>query len=182
MSIILVSDIFGVTPSLLEIAQKLQVRFIIDPYNGQTMQFQNEADAYSYFVKTVGLDNYLSILSKAIEKVENPVTLIGFSIGASVIWRLSEIKGNNFIKQAFCYYGSQIRNFSDIEPHFKINVIIPSSEPHFDVVELQNRISIKTNVTTYKVNYLHGFMNYYSNNYSEAGYIEHIDFLYSAAS
>ena len=65
MSIILVSDIFGVTPSLLEIAQKLKVRFIIDPYNGKTMQFQNEADAYSYFVKTVGLDNYLSILSKA---------------------------------------------------------------------------------------------------------------------
>jgi len=182
MSIIIVSDVFGVTPALLEIADKLGTCSIIDPYQGQFMEFKNEADAYSYFVKAVGLDNYLSILLKTVESNENPVTLIGFSVGASVVWRLSEIKGDNLIKQAFCYYGSQIRKFTKIEPRFKINLVLPVSEPHFDVLELQNSLSIKNNIKIKKVKYLHGFMNYHSSNYNEYGYKEHIELLCSTAS
>ena len=182
MSIILVSDVFGVTPALLEIAKKPGACSIIDPYEGRIMGFENEADAYSYFVKATGLDNYLSTLLKAVELIESPITLISFSVGASVVWRLSEIKDHNLIKQAFCYYGSQIRNFTEIEPRFKIILVFPSSESHFDVVELQNSLSAKNNVAIKKVKYLHGFMNYYSNNYSEYGYTEHIEFLRLTAS
>jgi dienelactone hydrolase len=182
MSKILVSDVFGVTPALLEIAKKLGACSIIDPYKGQIMDFDNEADAYSYFVKTAGLDNYLSTVLKALELIESPITIISFSVGASVVWRLSEIKDHNLIKQAFCYYGSQIRNFTKIEPRFKINLVFPASESHFDVLELQNNLSTKNNVTTKKVKYLHGFMNYYSSNYSEYGYTEHIELLRSTAS
>jgi dienelactone hydrolase len=182
MSVILVSDVFGVTPALLEIAKKLEACSIIDPYEGQIMKFQNEADAYSCFVKTVGIDNYLSILLNAVELIETPITLIGLSVGASVVWRLSEIQGQSLIKQAFCYYGSQIRNFSNIDPSFKVHLVFPSSEPHFDVVELENSLSTKNNVTTEKVKYLHGFMNYYSNNYSDSGYTEHIELLCLTAS
>ena len=138
------------------------------------MGFQNEADAYSYFVKKVGHDSYLAILFKVVESIQQQVTLIGFSVGATAIWRLSESKGNIFIKQAFCYYGSQIRNFTQIEPCFKINLVFPASEAHFDVVELRTSLSSKNNVTTEKVKYLHGFMNYHSSNYSEYGYTEHI--------
>jgi len=182
MSIIIISDVFGVTPALLEIADKLGVCSIIDPYQGQIMEFKNEADAYSYFIKNVGLDNYLSILLKTIESNKHPVTLVGFSVGAAVVWRLSEIKDDNIIKQAFCYYGSQIRKFTKIEPCFKINLIFPASEPHFDVLELQSSLSTKKNVTIKKVKYLHGFMNYHSSNYSEHGYKEHIELLCSTAS
>lgn len=179
MNIILVSDVFGVTPALLEIAKRLGACSIVDPYEGQLMGFENEADAYSYFVKTVGLDNYLSTLLKAVGLIESPIILISFSVGASVVWRLSEIKDNSLIKQAFCYYGSQIRNFTKIEPRFKINLVFPESESHFDVVKLQNSLSKRNNVATKKVKYLHGFMNYYSSNYSEYGYTEHIAFLRS---
>lgn len=182
MSLILVSDVFGVTPALLEIANKLGACSIIDPYEGQIMGFKNEADAYSYFVKASGLDSYLATLLKAVELIESPITIISFSVGASVVWRLSEIKENKLIKQAFCYYGSQIRNFTKIEPRFKINLVFPASESHFDVVELENSLSTKNNVVTKTVKYLHGFMNFYSSNYSEYGYTEHIDFLRSTAS
>jgi dienelactone hydrolase len=182
MNIILVSDVFGVTPALLEIAKNLGACSINDPYEGQIMGFENEADAYSYFVKTTGLDNYLSTLLKAIRSIESPITIISFSVGASVVWRLSEIKDHHLIKQAFCYYGSQIRNFTKIEPRFKINVVFPASESHFEVVELQDSLSTKNNVATKKVKYLHGFMNFYSSNYSEYGYTEHIKLLRSIAS
>lgn len=181
MGIILVSDIFGVTPALLNIANKLGTNTIIDPYEGQVMSFKNEADAYAYFVKYIGLDNYLSILSKMVKSIEHQVTLIGFSIGATTIWRLSEIKGNNFIKQAFCYYGSQIRSFTKIAPRFNINLVFPASEPHFDVTELQNSLVTKKNVTIKQVKYLHGFMNSYSSNFNKLGYTEHIELLCSTA-
>ena len=177
MSIILVSDIFGVTPALLEIANKLGVSTIIDPYEGQAIGFQNEAEAYSYFVKYVGLDNYLAILSKVVESLEHQVTLIGFSIGASAIWRLSESNNNNLIKQALCYYGAQIRNFTLVEPRFKINLVFPASEPHFDVAELQKSLATKNNVKIKQVPYLHGFMNCHSSNFSQKGYTEHIEIL-----
>ena len=181
MSVILVSDVFGVTPALLAIAKKLGACCIVDPYEGQLMGFQNEAEAYSYFVKTVGLDSYLSMLSKVLESVNYPVTLIGFSVGASSIWRLSANKGNNIIKQGYCYYGSQIRNFTQIKPQFKISLVFPASEPHFDVVELQNILSTKNHVSIDKVKYLHGFMNYHSSNYSEQGYTEQLEILCSTA-
>lgn len=182
MEMILVSDVFGVTPALLDMANKLKPCIIVDPYEGQMMDFQNEKEAYAYFVKAVGLDNFLSILNHVLLPIEHPVSLVGFSVGASVIWRLSAIQNGNFIKQAFCYYGSQIRNFTEVEPNFPIQMILPRSEPHFDVTKLQNHLSLKSNVITRKVNYLHGFMNYFSNNYNQIGYLEHIDILCSKKS
>ncbi len=177
MSIILVADVFGVTPALLKISKELGACSIVDPYKGEIMGFSSEADAYSCFIETVGLDNYFASLLKEVDSFEHKVTLIGFSVGATAIWRLSQNRDDNLIKQAFCFYGSQIRNFTQIEPCFKINLIFPKIEPHFDVVELQVSLSRKNNVKTEKVDYLHGFMNYYSNNYSEIGYTEHIDLL-----
>lgn len=175
MSVILVSDVFGVTPALLELAEQLDTASIIDPYKGQMMDFQSEKDAYSYFVGNVGLDNYLSILLGKLKLIAPPITLIGFSVGASVIWRLSEINDHNTINQAFCYYGSQIRNFIKIEPKFRLHIVFPLKEPHFDVEELESIVSRKSNVTTSKVKFLHGFMNYYSINFSDIGYAEHLD-------
>ena len=182
MSIILVSDVFGVTPALLEISRQLQATAIIDPYQGKIMSFKNESDAYSYFMNKVGLKNYLSVLSNKVKLSKKPITLVGFSVGASVVWRLSESKDHNIISQGFCYYGSQIRKFTTINPRFKINLVFPASEPHFDVNELLYLLSNKKNVSTIKVNYLHWFMNLHSENYSVHGTKEHIGLLCSAIS
>lgn len=177
MSIILVSDIFGVTAALLEISKKLGAYSIVDPYKGRLMEFENEAEAYSYFVNNVGLDSYLATLSKVVASVDDETTLIGFSVGAAIIWQLSERENITNIKQAFCFYGSQIRNFPQIEPCFNVNLIFPKSEPHFDVIALQNTLTQKANVETKRVEYLHGFMNYHSTNYNQLGYSKYIDFL-----
>ena len=179
MSIILVSDVFGLTPALLEISEKLGASSIVDPYEGHMMGFSNEAEAYSYFVEAVGLNDYLALLLKVVESIEHEVTLVGFSVGASVTWRLSEIKGNHHIKRAYCFYGSQIRNFTQIEPQFEMNLVFPKNEPHFDVVELQNNLASKARVNTERVEYLHGFMNSHSTNYNNSGYTRYIDFLCS---
>ncbi|MEP0355080.1 hypothetical protein [Paraglaciecola sp.] len=174
---ILVSDVFGKTPALIKLSEELNAKVIVDPYNGMNMNFKNEAEAYSYFIEHVGLEEYLSKLLKMTESLESISSLIGFSIGASIIWKLSEKLSVKNIERGICYYGSQIRNFKDINPSFEVELIFPKKEDHFDVLELQTELSRKQNVKIIKTPYLHGFMNLYSTNYSQKGYIEQLNWL-----
>jgi dienelactone hydrolase len=179
MSIILVTDVFGITPALLQLKDKLEANTIIDPYKGKSMAFNNEAEAYSCFMSTVGLDKYVSKVFTALASIDSQTTLIGFSVGASAIWRLPINNKNNIIKQAFCFYGSQIRNFTKIIPYFKTHLVFPKSESHFDVSKLNDELTKKNNVITTQVDYLHGFMNYYSSNFNQVGYDQHVALLRS---
>jgi len=204
MAIILVSDIFGKTPALVELANELNAELIIDPYNGIDMGFNSEADAYDYFTEHIGFDAYFTLLTKAInsirltsstsltpltQAVNTPITLIGFSVGAAAIWRLSALKSTVNpivnpavnpkvnINNAICYYGSQIRNFTELEPRFNVKLIFPKSEPHFDVLALQNCLKTKPKVEIVNTEYFHGFMNLHSTNYVQSAYIEQVNLL-----
>jgi dienelactone hydrolase len=177
MNIILVTDIFGKTPALVKLSEELNAKVIIDPYGGVDMTFKDEAEAYSYFMANVGFEEYFSVLLKTMESITSASTLIGFSIGASVIWKLSEKPSVKNVNRAICYYGSQIRNFKEVNPRFEVELIFPKKEFHFDVLELQNELSKKKNVNTTKVDYLHGFMNIYSTNYNQFAYNEQLNWL-----
>jgi dienelactone hydrolase len=198
MAIILVSDIFGKTPALVELAEELNAKLIIDPYSGVDLGFKSEADAYAYFIEHIGFDAYFTLLTKAISSIgltsltpltepfNTPITLIGFSVGAAAIWRLSAlkptVKPTVKIRNAICYYGSQIRKFTELEPRFNVKLIFPKSEPHFDVLALQNLLEIKPNVEVVNTEHFHGFMNQYSNNYVKTAYFEQIYLLRSSLS
>jgi len=177
MNIILVSDVFGRTPALVKLGEELNTAIIVDPYDGINMDFKNEAEAYSYFMDNVGLEKYLSKLLEVTRTISLDTILIGFSIGASVIWKLS---GNPLVKSiscGICYYGSQIRNFKEVNPLFEVELIFPKMETHFDVLQLQSELCKKQKVKTSKVDYLHGFMNFYSSNYNKVAYWEQLNYL-----
>ena len=96
MTIVIVSDIFGKTPALEKLCSDLPGRVIIvDPYKGKYLQFKDESEAYSYFSKHVGLDCYSKILENEVELVSDNLILVGFSIGASAIWEISDKKIKN---------------------------------------------------------------------------------------
>ena len=178
MKTILVADIFGKTAALLAIAEELNADAIVDPYDGKIMNFKNEAEAYDYFTNHIGLENYLTALSKEITLCSKNVFLIGFSVGASAIWRLSELTSKQaakHVKGAVGFYGSQIRNFSKLKPTFEIQLIFPKTEPHFNVQALQNTLSNYTQVDVIPTDYLHGFMNVHSENFNQVGYHEYIN-------
>jgi len=141
------------------------------------MAFKDEAEAYSYFMENVGLENYFSVLLKATESTTSASTLIGFSVGASVIWKLSGKLSVKNVKRAVCYYGSQIRNFKEVNPLFKVDLIFPQKEFGFDVLEMKNELSKKKNVNAIQVDSLHGFMNSYSTNYNQSAYNEQLSWL-----
>ncbi len=185
MKIIIVSDIFGRTPELegfmAELPLSLLKEKIVDPYQGVDMKFKNESYAYEYFQKNIGIENYKAIVLKKIKQICNncldDLLLIGFSVGASAIWALSNKLSVHGDIKAVCFYGSQIRSFLNIEPEIKIKLIFPEHEPHFDVANLISKLSHKKQVKCSKVPYLHGFMNKKSNDFNMNGYQYHLQLL-----
>jgi len=169
MKLIIVADIFGKTAALMRISTELGAIDVIDPYDGIEMCFNSEDEAYRYFSEHVGLDHYLEIIIQRLQHTTD-VTLVGFSVGAAAIWRLSDSKIATNINSAIGFYGSQIRHTPDIQPLFPIELIFPASETHFDVTQLKNRLSTTENVSTCQVDFRHGFMNYHSINFDYLGY------------
>ena len=173
MQLIIISDIFGKTSELISFADNFEKLYqtirIVDPYDGEIKNFKNEGEAYNSFQKNCGLALFSNKVLDAISMAEGRLDLIGFSVGASAIWKISENHLSN-IKNVFCFYGSKIREMVDINPSFFINLIFPNSEKHFSVEALFLKICKKENVYCEKTIYNHGFMNQRSLNYDEAGY------------
>jgi dienelactone hydrolase len=177
---IIVSDIFGKTQVLNEIAAGFaETVEIFDPYNAQMMDFKDENQAYVYFSSEVGLAGYAHQLSDKLRTLSGEISLLGFSVGASAIWKISaQIEFRN-VTGAKCFYGSQIRHYSDINPVFPVQAIFPTTEQHFSVSQLIADLSGKKNLQIHQVASLHGFMNRYSQNYDPVAYRQFIDALYN---
>lgn len=179
MTIVIVSDIFGKTPALCELAEQLSTDKtveIIDPYQGKYLAFENEAQAYQYFQNHVGIEQYCSILSQK-SSIFDQCGLIAFSVGATVAWRLSEHLHRSSIKQMIGFYGSQIRHFTEVKPQIEVELIFPRYEAHFNVQDLSSTLNQNANVTSTCVDYLHGFMNKHSENFHQEGYLFHMNML-----
>jgi dienelactone hydrolase len=180
MEKIVVTDIFGKTSALIKLADVIGADKIVEPYGGEMMNFEDESKAYQYFTENVGFVAYVNHLSKIIKECTDEVTLIGFSVGATAIWQLSELRSDqvtDVIKHAICFYGSQIRHYTKLSPAFEIKLVFPQSEPHFDVLQLKNTLDKKPKVQTIQVDYLHGFMNVHSNNFNQDGYEKYMSLL-----
>jgi len=71
----IVADIFGVTPALIALGRTINADIIVDPYGGKVMNFDNEAQAYHYFINNVGLDAYVNKLSKIMKECADKLSL-----------------------------------------------------------------------------------------------------------
>jgi dienelactone hydrolase len=113
--------------------------------------------------------------------LREPVSLLGFSVGASIIWMNSALNNLPHVRGALCFYGSQIRNFSNINPRFPVSLVFPLSEKHFSVPELIDDLISKQNVQILQSPYLHGFMNYQSKNFDPLGHSQYLQIIKSVA-
>ena len=182
LNTVVVTDIFGKSPALEKLCTNLLNKSsdnikIIDPYNGQFIEFTDEKQAYQLFTESGGVDVFAKSLLETLITDKKPTRVIAFSVGASALWTLSENKQLAHIKQATCFYGSQIRYHQNIKPLFPIQLIFPNHETHFDVDELQKKVALKKRVTTIKTAYLHGFMNELSTNFNNNAYAEYLKFI-----
>jgi dienelactone hydrolase len=173
-----ITDIYGRTPPLLELAKNITDSFdVVDPYDGRELSFKTEREAYEFFNKEVGLETYTNKVRDHLSGLNLPTRVVAFSAGASAMWRVSEEFTKETITQAECFYGSRIREDTNINPNIPIHLIFPSKEPSFSVSKLIQEIEQKAHVTVTKTKHLHGFMNKLSVHFNETAYnqfIQHI--------
>jgi len=185
MRLIVVADIYGKTKFLEEstscLSSKYEVIEIIDPYDSNEIHFKNEEEAYGYFQKHIGLSGYIKKLHQFLkDKPFQEYHFLGFSIGASAVWAISQMFDFNQSTKGICFYGSQIRYYLEVHPTIEIDLYFPKSEPHFSVDAVINILSKKAKVNCFKTNYLHGFMNKKSKNYNEDGCSKYFEILENA--
>ncbi|PSU26049.1 hypothetical protein C9I99_26860 [Photobacterium lutimaris] len=171
MKIVIVTDIFGLCESIDNLIKHLAHYMInpvvIEPYQGMRYNFLSEQDAYEAFIEQCGHDKYFSFVSKSLS-IEKPELIIGFSAGASAVWRASNLD-NLDCRGAICFYPAQIRNHLDIKPKIPLKVVFPCTERAFDVLDISNRVSSYENVNTDITLFQHGFMNNRSAAYDLSG-------------
>lgn len=180
MQLIAITDIFGKTEHFQKLIDDISSMYdsieIIDPYEGVDNQFLNEEEAYEKFQEKMGLKKYSKILLQNLQRngTNKQVVILGFSIGASAIWAISEKLKTTSTMKAICFYSSQIRNYLNVTPEIAIDLYFARNEPSYDVEEIMKSVSAKPKVRCCKTSYLHGFMNRLSKNYNQAGYDKYI--------
>ena len=195
MNIIIVTDIFGKTVYTDNLSLLLQLRdaftVTVDPYQGGYRNFIDEKEAYAAFISECGHDEYARILEQSMARMEkspdadfkgknffsvnknessNASILISFSAGASAAWIAAAGVYGNSIRHLIGFYPTQIRNHLDITPQCPTTLLFPMVEGHFDVNELIQKLSEKKNTICIKTNFMHGFMNPLSKNFSQKAY------------
>ncbi|WP_171022249.1 hypothetical protein [Thalassotalea litorea] len=178
----LITDIFGTTPAVHAMNDRLGGSlFIIDPYDGIAQNFTNETAAYQHFQQHVGVNRYADIIAGYLSQAANKdQILIGFSVGASALWRCltqqppKSLQGKSLQTAALLFYGSQIRHMPVSVPCVPTNIVLPCSEPHFSISALATSLVDVENVNVTNSEYLHGFMNELSDNFDRQGYQQYL--------
>lgn len=178
MRTVVVTDIFGKTNALETLCQQFSTVFhIVDPYLGAEKRFKSEAMAYECFMKECGVEAYAGILEGVLSNQIDPVNLLGFSVGASAIWQLSDSLSQLNVRHAAGFYGSQIRhNFSN-SPSVKLDLFIPKEEDTFDVSIFGTALADTSNVVLHHTAYRHGFMNQHSTNFDSTALTTYLNWL-----
>ena len=181
MKLIVVSDIFGKTPELIDLVGELSDMYcetvIVDPYNGSFRPFETEEQAYQQFQSESGLERLFENASKKVQHSDSAIDLLGFSVGGTCAWKLSSQSSCKQIRQCFCFYGSRIRENMAAIPQIPTTTIFPRFEVSFNIEPVMKNLSIKKNTEVIKTKYLHGFMNRKSSNFSDEAYKYFIQWL-----
>ncbi|MFJ7186545.1 dienelactone hydrolase family protein [Lysinibacillus xylanilyticus] len=133
--------------------------------------YEQEQEAYEYFINEVGFDAPLEKLTKIILEARthyDEVLLIGFSVGATLAWRLSTLP----LQGVVCVYGSRIRQYLDVIPSCPTLVILPGHEKSFNVHELKETLNAFPSVLTRQYLGQHGFMDFNNPNYHNRSFLQ----------
>ncbi|MDN4502753.1 dienelactone hydrolase family protein [Alteromonadaceae bacterium BrNp21-10] len=167
-----VTDIFGNNGHLnpyisLCKSQGRQVQ-ILDPYAGAKFDFADDQQAYEYFTQHAGHDYYLDLVQHHFSKLTQPTTVIGFSAGASAVWRAIS-QPTSMVDKFIGFYPGQIRHYLDLAPQCATHLYFPQQEFHFDVEAVIASLLAKKTVDCVHSEYQHGFVNTASAHYSAEG-------------
>ena len=176
MRLVAITDIYGKTSWFEDLLKVFSTKYesieIVDPYENIEIDFENENEAYDYFQEKIGLNGYIEKLHQHLRRGQQQTEhhLLGFSVGASAVWSVSEMLEVKKRTKGICFYSSQIRNLLHVNPKIEIEIYFPKMEPYFNIDVAIDVLMKKNKVNCFKTSYLHGFMNKKSKNYNEVGF------------
>ncbi len=180
MKVIVLPDIFGHTPDLDILCEQLVKNYIVlNPYGNDKKQFLSESEAYEYFMTQVGIDGYARQLKLLLESLNEEVLILGFSVGASAFWSISDSSAFEKVKGSIGFYGSQIRKWTHITPLSTTILVYPDFEATFDVDGIVEQLTGINNVLIERTGYSHGFMNRLSHNFDASGCVDYLNWISS---
>ncbi|MBA9856991.1 hypothetical protein PQH03_17535 [Ralstonia insidiosa] len=163
MKIVVASDIHGINASLRSLLAVLGDPVILSPWLEDGCPFASEEDAVHAFHAKNGLRSYAQKIADVVE--DQPAFLIGFSVGATSLWRYIASQRCHVQSRAFLYYGSRIRDAVGLIPRCPATVVFAEHEPSFSPASVAASIAGPGVACSVIENTHHGFMNPSSRHY-----------------
>lgn len=171
-AVIVVHEIYGVNQHMENFSQSLR-EYGFDVFcpnltvqQGPFSYLQGEI-AYKVFMDKVGITAASIQIKNMIADIKDDyqkIFIVGFSVGATVSWLCSKEEG---VHGVVGYYGSRIRDYTEITPKCPALLFFPHKEESFNVDELISVLN-KKNIEIHKFNGQHGFGDPNSLNYNKA--------------
>ncbi|MBM9603408.1 hypothetical protein [Desulfopila inferna] len=173
MHIGIATDIYGKQEGLDRLAFSLRSQgaevSLISPYeNSASPGSGDEQEVYAAFVEQCGHAHYSKKIFEVLHQ-EGCNVAIGFSAGASAMWRALADSSLKSLHHFLGFYPTRIRKYLDCFPQTPTTLVFPYFEEVVNVDELIKEIAVRGNICCLKAPYLHGFFNPLSVNYSVAG-------------
>ena len=180
--VLVLCDIFGLCAGLdrlqADLNQAGAAVQLVDPYQGKRQQFADEASAYAEYIAQCGHDAYAAIAAQALQSSVQPYDIaLGFSAGATALWRALAPVEPDLVKQAILFYPGQIHQHLALTPQVPTLVVFGHSEPHFAVAEICTQLQQKPGVSAVSTTYAHGFINPVSKAFDDVGYQQQLNML-----
>jgi dienelactone hydrolase len=165
--LLVAADIYGITPALRALTAALGAKTEwLSPWEGEGSPHATEQASHSAFVAGPGLDAYAERI--ALAAAGEPVTLVGFSVGATAGWLFAAGQHCAPESRLVLFYGSRIRHYLDLRPRCRVEAIFAEHEAAFDPQAVAAAIASETVRTVVVPGAAHGFMNALSPGYDAA--------------
>jgi dienelactone hydrolase len=172
-AIVILHEIYGLNDFIRDLTEEWTNTFFLPVYtpiftaNKAAYLYSQESIAYTSFINHVGFDRAAKTVDSFFNEQKDYDTflLLGFSIGATVGWRVSH--RNRKVKGLVGFYGSRIRDYLTEKPTCPTLLIYPEHEKSFDVIKMSHEIASENHIFMHLVAASHGFADPYNPNYQK---------------
>jgi dienelactone hydrolase len=170
MTVLIATDVFGITPALASLVRSLGCEcLLVSPFDDPDLYFQSEQKAYHAFLAEGGIARYANKVTALLQEKNASTSqtaaiqmVIGFSAGASALWMCCARTEASQLQAAVLFYGSRIRDLQTLQPLCPVRLIFAEKEAAFDSPALSSALQKQGHQTELARHTSHGFMNPYS--------------------
>lgn len=173
-AIVVLHEIYGINHHMKGICEML-AKQKVDVFcpnlllPSQTFSLSEEAAAYSNFKQNIGFSSAQQQIENLLPEILKDYKyrfIVGYSIGATLAWLCSQRPG--FYHGVVGFYGSRIRDYTEVIPKCPVLLFFPQKEQSFDINSLIPILSAKAETRIVQVDAEHGFTNPCSSKYCSA--------------